>query len=397
MNIYRTHYKREIQVWKINLEHTNALNRVLSKSEAYKAIQDITFNEFDYDRDGNIDKDQFEECLLSNNINLKQSDLDEIFTEMDRNSNGLIELKEFENYREDLQKNADNVGNDYIFFEWTGNEYTISESEQEMNNSQKIPLLGEDDRFKWMVYIPDIPKRKRRKFNDCHPGDTINGYWKNINHGEAKTVKNEYLNPYEQLSEEHLNKIFSVLNYYYRMKNEEKKDDSPLSKSNDVTYNISPSAIFDIKQEEKSNEIMATTISKQYKYELSWWNQKGRYEANAICVNNHTAHDRFQEDSKQYEMDLNKFEEELKEYEQDLKQFAETLKKLKISREYLKTMEINQENLNKLNLNEEDLKQLKIRNEALIKPLKPTKPVAIHDAICYMRFNASRSGLEWSM
>ena len=389
----RKQYKREIDVWQINLEHTNTLTAVLSKPEAYKEIVNIPFEEFDFDQNGRIDKEQFRDCLLANNICLKQSDLDEMFDAMDKNNNDTIDITEFDKYKRDTDPNKLQQDNN-IFFTWNKENERYEISQQ--NGLHEIPLLDNDDRYKWMIYVPEIPKRKQKKFKDYHSGDTVNGYWRYIEHDDPlKRTKNEQLSEYEQLPEQHLNKIFSVLNYYYTNKNgaysplSRKGDGSPLAKANkrggDATYFIS--VTFDILNDEfKHQEI------EKYEYEMTWWNKKGRYDTTAVCIKNNSATIPYEREMEEYEHDYKQYEGELKKYEKNLKDFSNSLKNYKIKdRNDLK----NEEVLKELNINEEDLTSLKQRNETLIKPRKPKKPIPLHGEIFYMRFNAGRTGLEW--
>ena len=239
------------------MEQTNALTEITDKNEAYKVIQDITFKDFDFGNDGRIDKEQFKDCLLANGIKMGPAALDEIFNEMDKNDNQTIDIREFEKFKSEKMMNDDeekhhiSAEKEKYYFKWNEErkEYQIWQSFE--IDTELIESMNDDKRFKWMVYVPKIPPRKQKKFQSSHVGSKVNGYWRGIGQ-ENKKMKNEVLSDYEELYEEHLDKIFAVLIHYYQMGLKDRENEiSPLSMRNEETYNIfSKFRIF----EEKRNE-----------------------------------------------------------------------------------------------------------------------------------------------
>ena len=88
----------------------------------------------------------------------------------------------------------------------------------------------------------------------------------------------------------------------------------------------------------------------EYEYQLTWWNQKGRYETNCIIIKNLSA-------VNQYETDYAKWKEDNDLYDGP--------------------------------------GQIMLKSGLIDEWDKVPKPTEICGEICYMRFNASRTGLQW--
>eukprot|EP01084_Bolivina_argentea_P294601 506946_1 len=256
----RDHYQREIDIWKIKLEQPRTIK---DKRKILDTLKNINFKEFDFDSNDRLDKKEFKDCLSANSIHIPQALLNQIFEEMDQDDDGAIQINEFETFKEKNDKDIENSHSCY--FKWHKEDNLYGIYPEVLPSANKIPVPV-DDRYQWMVYVPNISKKKQKLFTQNHPCSIVNGYWKNIKHKKLKRIENE------QLSEEHLNQIFAVLNYYYKSSSE-----GPLAERVKGDNKISVTFVI---REQGTDDYM------EYEYELKWWNQKGRYETNAIAIKN---------------------------------------------------------------------------------------------------------------
>eukprot|EP01083_Nonionella_stella_P210878 763015_1 len=333
----KQYYEREIELWKIKCKDTVLLT---DPFQIYQKIQFIDFKEFDFDGDGQLDKEEVRNCFQTNGLRIEPYILDEMFNVMDEDDDGNVDIGEFDKWKndpylfEDLQykknnqeshhSNSDESGSRYFLWDEQDQEYQIYTIQ--LNETEPISILN-DNRFKWMCYIPEIGPRKRSKFKHFHPGAKVNGFWEHMD-----SEKYDEASP---LRERHLDQIFSVLNYYYRNKG---KDRSPLAHRNKDDRKLKIRFMI-------QNDNHEDGLEEDYYYQLTWWNHKGRYETNAIAI-------------KTGQIKVQQEEEEQK---------GEMFRKLT---------------------------SMKFTTMMLPKP--PTQEV-IYDncAICYLRFKIAESGLQW--
>eukprot|EP01083_Nonionella_stella_P048647 129924_1 len=330
----KNNYQREMNLWKIELEHANTLT---DKETAYDAIKNISFVEFDFDHDGKINKDEFKLCLLANGIKLSPGQADEIFLEIDTSRDGCIEIAELAAFKD--TSDAKTMPSEIFYFKWAAKtQYYAISSEQSIDGMTEVSYLDNiagDARFKWYCYVPSVSKELRDRFKSSHPGEGINGYWTDV----VKALKVDT----SMVPQKHLEQIFAVLNHYYKACVQGQMDDrSPLSQRKDDDNNIT--ATF---------KIMDT---QEYVYELTWWNQKGPYETNAIAIKNVTAIDNYPRDLAQYKQE---------QKEMKLEKILTRMDRVM----YAQGVEEPEQNYR-----------------------KPTEP---QPQIYYLRFNAARKGLSW--
>eukprot|EP01083_Nonionella_stella_P253163 871407_1 len=171
----------------------------------------------------------------------------------------------------DQKVDDDRVAMPRVCFEWDNDyeTYVIGPVIKDIDppNENSIPLQQQKD-FEWYAYI-SIPAERRKTFEASHPHEPIKRYWKNVNDdGEEK--END-----DHLSEDQLDRIFAVLNYYYTG-DDVADSEGPLHHRNRRREANRFSAQFNLKDSEE----------KDHRYELKWWNQKGRLEPTAIAIQN---------------------------------------------------------------------------------------------------------------
>eukprot|EP01084_Bolivina_argentea_P020824 38687_1 len=154
---------------------------------------------------------------------------------------------------------------EYFYFNWSSdlemNELTIWENDSPSSGDAiQVQNCGRDQRFKWMWYVPKVTKRK------AFGGVISNGYWLPV---DSDSKEDHTKNKYKTISKKHLDKICSVLSYYSENKNVTKNKLSPFGRK---------------KSENDKETIVSIKImeEKEYKYDLFWWNYKGRYRTTAI-------------------------------------------------------------------------------------------------------------------
>eukprot|EP01084_Bolivina_argentea_P028372 52736_1 len=161
-------------------------------------------------------------------------------------------------------------------------------------NVAKLNITTDED-MKWGMYVNKLTKQQKRSWTKTNQKKNLpNGYWLILNEDHtvnqnkkkvAKSVKDE-MAPIH-----HLHIIHHLLNHYYEMNTDKTlynkwgNDNTPLRKlycknEREIIYKY---------------EMYVTRINKNVvffiegiEYQLTWWNQIGKYETNAIAMINLT-------------------------------------------------------------------------------------------------------------
>eukprot|EP01083_Nonionella_stella_P156890 508598_1 len=262
------HYGREIGIWKIELYQAN----VIDKTELLEKIVKFEFTEFDFNRDHQITRQEFADCISANGIRVDRNYVDQIFDRIDDDGNGFIDLTELQLFAKEVESEItdprrripdEDLPPD-VYFKWDerSGTYIIRDIDTDAN-TMGIPFQKQEG-FEWYAYIT-IPRKSRERFEASHPHEHIKRYWKSVNQIGG-----------QHLSEDELDRIFAVLNHYYTTVTEHNANDKPegpLHYKNRHRGNCHVSAKFCLKHQNEDHH-----------YELKWWNQKGRYETTAIAI-----------------------------------------------------------------------------------------------------------------
>eukprot|EP01083_Nonionella_stella_P222216 793187_1 len=280
----KENYERETSIWRIALHRAS----VIDEAKLLTKIAEFEFPEFDFDGDKKITRREFADCIAGNGIRVDRNYVDQIFDKIDDDNSGTIEVKELtafaKKHKEDptpqprLDDNAPTIQ-----FKWDNDCKTCVIG----HVGGKSAPLKEKEGFEWHAYV-SIPPNKRKQFEKSHPHEHIKRYWKNVNdppwedpkqknENEEEEQKHESMRDdrmagaeeerNEHLDEKHLNQIFAVLNYYYTTP--EAHDDTPLPFK---------------KRDRENNHFDIQFIIEDHRYELKWWNQRGRSEPTAIAI-----------------------------------------------------------------------------------------------------------------
>ena len=313
------HYKRDIAVWRHTVESQKVLK---TDKQIATTLQAINFKEFDIDKDSNINFYEFHQCIKKLGYFVEGKKLKEIFDKIDsqngqNSQSGTITNREFQRWKEYEQDGdigrvdtlLDDEKNEQWFVYYDNKQQLYEFKEGEMQNIamsiselQKVTRIKKeiDENMRWALYANKLNSRQIRSFkgHDCAP----NGYWvlftddieKTKQSIKVKSIKEEMSN------KDHLNAIYLLLHHYYMLNIDEKlqkkyKDDNtPLRKAycSDLDISIDPKVSLSEYQHVTNIYEDIRFYIQGTEYQLTWWNQKGQYEPNAITLINVTEFER---------------------------------------------------------------------------------------------------------
>eukprot|EP01083_Nonionella_stella_P101721 288631_1 len=288
----KRHYKREIQQWR----HYTESRRVLKTNEEIgEAFRKVTFDELDINKDQGIDFREFQKHFRKLGYFVEKKTLKKIFDDIDagENKDKIISLREYKEWKRaftDRHKHDDEKELDdykdawYVYYDEMDQQYIFEDHEEKVDRVRPNCVAkldrGEND-MEWAIYKP-FGKKKKEPYKR-NSWDPPNGHWIILSKNEdlnKQRVKGNKIK--EQMAPiHHLDALYRLLHHYKYTLNLNKKhkqkwnhDNSPLWRRN-WTEDISQ-----IQDEE------ITFCIDEHCYKLTWWNGKGKNEANAISLQN---------------------------------------------------------------------------------------------------------------
>ena len=308
-----SNYGNQMSSFRMSIENTQSSNtKIMNLQEIRQKLQPMNFQDFDENNDQKIEFHEFvnkvkAKCSIDINLHIKH--IDGIFENMDRNKDDYVTSIEFDKWKESLFKNSKgSINNDVWIARYDkkiSKHYNFFKNKDKKKDDYELDWeTTNDENFQWGVYIEKLTQRQRKQFMRNHNDTAIpNGYWHLLqdddNNQDGDNNKHK-LPPFKSIKPQiipttHLNLIYQLLHCIYMksLDNDENNiDDSPLmnimrnSHKNNGDKNNNNSSKLDI------TKLIDDDIIFQIEYEqyqLSWWNQKGKFDQAAVGLKHLTS------------------------------------------------------------------------------------------------------------